>query len=925
MSDALRVLVADDSAGFRQGLAALLASVDGIELVGEAIDGDEAVAARARAATRRRADGPATCRGATGSRRPREIVAAAPHIAVLVLTMHEDDESVFSAVQAGARGYLVKGARQAELLRALRTVADGGAVFGPAIARRMVGFFEAAASATRRSAVPRPDRARARDPRPGRPRLVERADRRAARPVDQDGAQPRLERLHEDAGRRSRAGDRQGARGGDRQADDATPVAIARREPAARRRTAAPRLRASPRSLGCGHGARCWRGVCSPLLVARDDVPRARTPRHRHGDPLAAMAPLLPLGALMLARLPRNPIGWILCGTALGVGARGRRPGVRDLLALRRPLPGRDRGSAGSASGRRRPMLALVTVAPAAVPDRAAAVASLAPGALVRHRRRLCSSRSAALLGPGEDLAFLGNPFSTGTSCASVERRRRDRLVPDAARGRSPASPRSSSAAAPPTGRRASSSACCGAAAVVVAVGLRCVPRSAASLAPSAFDVGAAPACSRSRSSAGTMAVAILRYRLYGLDVYVNRALVYTGLTPCPRRRCTSPRSSARPAARPGRRASGSRCPRRRSWRSRSTRCATGCSGASTACCTASATSPTRRSRRSAAVSARRSAPTDVLPVMVDDDRRRAAAAVRRGRARRTRRAAGRRARQPAAGIALRLPLVHGGERVGTLVVGARAHGEPLGDGRPPAARGLRPSRRRGGQRGRALDRGAALARAAGHRTRGGAAAAARRPARRSRADARRRGPHDRRGPAGTRRAIPRRRMRCSTRRREPSRAPSPTCAGSSTACGRRRSTSSGSSARCASRRHALDVRRARLTARSRARSAAARCRPPSRSPRSGSRRRRSRTSRGTRTRATLPVSLTVDDALHLEIEDDGRGLRADRPAGVGLTSMRERAAELGGTLDIRSSAAEGTLVTARIPLSSMPAVAGGP
>ena len=92
--------------------------------------------------------------GRNGIEATRGIVSAAPHIAVLVLTMHEDDESVFSAVLAGARGYLVKGARQAELLRALRTVADGGAVFGPAIARRMIGFFEAAASA---SATPFPD------------------------------------------------------------------------------------------------------------------------------------------------------------------------------------------------------------------------------------------------------------------------------------------------------------------------------------------------------------------------------------------------------------------------------------------------------------------------------------------------------------------------------------------------------------------------------------------------------------------------------------------------------------------------------------------------------------------------------------------------------------------------------------------------
>ena len=154
MNEPLRILVADDSADFREGIAALLASVDGLELVGEAVDGQQAV------------DGALHLQpdvvlmdlhmpGRNGIEATRDIVSAAPHIAVLVLTMHEDDDSVFSAVRAGARGYLVKGARQAELLRALRTVADGGAVFGPAIARRMIGFFEAAASAA--SATPFPD------------------------------------------------------------------------------------------------------------------------------------------------------------------------------------------------------------------------------------------------------------------------------------------------------------------------------------------------------------------------------------------------------------------------------------------------------------------------------------------------------------------------------------------------------------------------------------------------------------------------------------------------------------------------------------------------------------------------------------------------------------------------------------------------
>jgi DNA-binding NarL/FixJ family response regulator len=144
---ALTVLVADDSDAFRSGIAALLTSVDEATLVGEATDGDGAVGA----ALDLQPDVvlmDLKMPGRNGIEATRAIVSAAPHIAVLVLTMHEDDDSVFAAVQAGARGYLVKGARQAELLRALRTVADGGAVFGPAIANRMVDFFAAAAQAS---------------------------------------------------------------------------------------------------------------------------------------------------------------------------------------------------------------------------------------------------------------------------------------------------------------------------------------------------------------------------------------------------------------------------------------------------------------------------------------------------------------------------------------------------------------------------------------------------------------------------------------------------------------------------------------------------------------------------------------------------------------------------------------------------------
>lgn len=143
-TDLLRVLVADDSAAFREGLTALLASVEEVTLAGEAADGDEAVA-QALALQPDVVLMDLNMPGRNGIEATRAIVSGAPHIAVLVLTMHEDDESVFAAVQAGARGYLVKGTRQAELLRALHSVADGGAVFGPAIARRLVDFFAAAA------------------------------------------------------------------------------------------------------------------------------------------------------------------------------------------------------------------------------------------------------------------------------------------------------------------------------------------------------------------------------------------------------------------------------------------------------------------------------------------------------------------------------------------------------------------------------------------------------------------------------------------------------------------------------------------------------------------------------------------------------------------------------------------------------------
>jgi DNA-binding NarL/FixJ family response regulator len=136
----LSVLVVDDSTQFRAGLTALLSAVDGFELAGEAADGEAAVAL----AIARQPDVVLMdlhMPGCGGIEATRAIVASVPHVAVLVLTMDDGDASVFEAMQVGARGYLVKGARQRELLRALDTVSDGGAVFGPQVAHRMADFF----------------------------------------------------------------------------------------------------------------------------------------------------------------------------------------------------------------------------------------------------------------------------------------------------------------------------------------------------------------------------------------------------------------------------------------------------------------------------------------------------------------------------------------------------------------------------------------------------------------------------------------------------------------------------------------------------------------------------------------------------------------------------------------------------------------
>jgi DNA-binding NarL/FixJ family response regulator len=139
-ADPLRLLVAEDHPVYRDGLRAMLLAATGVRLVGEAHDGDAAV----RLAAELRPDVvlmDLQLPGRNGIDATRAIVASRPATAVLILTMFEDDDSVFNAMRAGARGYLLKDAGGEELLRAIDTIGHGGAVFGAGVARRLVAFF----------------------------------------------------------------------------------------------------------------------------------------------------------------------------------------------------------------------------------------------------------------------------------------------------------------------------------------------------------------------------------------------------------------------------------------------------------------------------------------------------------------------------------------------------------------------------------------------------------------------------------------------------------------------------------------------------------------------------------------------------------------------------------------------------------------
>ncbi|MDX6485376.1 MAG: hypothetical protein QOF43_529 [Gaiellaceae bacterium] len=140
MSGNLRVLIADDHPLFRQGLRAALDETPGIDVVAEAADGAESV----RLAIELAPDVvlmDLQMPELSGVDATRRILDARPETHVLVLTMFDGDSSVFAAIRAGAKGFLLKGADQQDVERAIRTVAAGEAVFGSAIATRLVSYF----------------------------------------------------------------------------------------------------------------------------------------------------------------------------------------------------------------------------------------------------------------------------------------------------------------------------------------------------------------------------------------------------------------------------------------------------------------------------------------------------------------------------------------------------------------------------------------------------------------------------------------------------------------------------------------------------------------------------------------------------------------------------------------------------------------
>jgi DNA-binding NarL/FixJ family response regulator len=153
MTSPIRVLIADDHPLFRDGLRALLNSIPQTEMVGEAANGEEVL----KQAAELKPDVilmDIQMPGLNGIDATKLILRADPNIGIVVLTIFEDDELVFAAMRAGARGYILKGADQTEILRAIGAAMRGEAFFGAPIAKRLTHFFSAPTSSPTAPAFP---------------------------------------------------------------------------------------------------------------------------------------------------------------------------------------------------------------------------------------------------------------------------------------------------------------------------------------------------------------------------------------------------------------------------------------------------------------------------------------------------------------------------------------------------------------------------------------------------------------------------------------------------------------------------------------------------------------------------------------------------------------------------------------------------
>ena len=138
----IRLVIADDHTFYREGIRTILHMVAGIEVIGEAATGEEVIAQ----ALEKQPDVilmDIKMPGLNGIEATRQILSRRPQTKILVVTMFEDDDSVFAAMRAGARGYLVKDADKEELVRAIQAIYWGEAIFSPAIAKRMIQYFTA--------------------------------------------------------------------------------------------------------------------------------------------------------------------------------------------------------------------------------------------------------------------------------------------------------------------------------------------------------------------------------------------------------------------------------------------------------------------------------------------------------------------------------------------------------------------------------------------------------------------------------------------------------------------------------------------------------------------------------------------------------------------------------------------------------------